>query len=171
MRWSASPVPADVRAALAMPPGERLLAGAVDASGRWHIGTQTALYVGGEHGARAIPWERVDRALWDRDAGTLTVVEVADFGEPEPRTDLHLTEPGRFLELVRERITASVLLTHRVRVDGESGGVTVIARRSPARTGDVTFAYLIDRGLDPASPAVSLAGQRGVDVVRAELGL
>ena len=65
--------------------------------------------------------EQVDRASWDEGAERLVVVEVADFGRPQPRHQLALREPRRLLDLVRERVTASVLLTRHVPVPAAAG--------------------------------------------------
>ena len=74
-----------------------------------------------------LAWERIDRARWDEESERLEVVEVADFGEPQPRHELALLEPRRLLDLVRDRVTASVLLTRHVPVAGVEG-----SRWSPA---------------------------------------
>ncbi len=47
-----------------------------------------------------------------------------------PSTLVPIDEPGRLLELVRERVTASVVFQRHVAIDGRRG-VRVIARRAP----------------------------------------
>lgn len=171
MHWRSNLVPSDVRDSLPLQAGERILAGAVDTDGRWQVGSQSAFFLTTQDRTRRIAWEVVDRASWDKEQSTLTVVEIADFGDVEPQTVLRFDDPGRLLELVRERITASVLLTRRVSVENEPRKtVTVIARRSPERTGDVTFAYLIDHDLDPDSSAARAAGARGLASLKQDLG-
>ena len=112
----------------------------------------------------------MDRASWDEDSERLDVVEVADFGERQPRHRLALHDPRRLLDLVRERVTASVLLTRHVPVAG-SRGIKVVARRSPTRQGDVIWSTWLDDGLDPADPGVRRAVDEGLEAARAELGL
>ena len=121
-------MPAEVTRALPLEPGESVLAAAVDASGRWYAGTAFALLVPEEDGWRRIPWETVERASWDRESEQLLVVETADFGQPEPVHRAALTEPERLLELVRERISASVVVKPFEPVEGKRG-ITVSARR------------------------------------------
>ena len=161
-------MPLEVRRRIDLEPGERVLAGAVDSAGDWHVGTDRALHVASGEGWRRLPWERVDRAGFDDDTERLHVVEVADFGEPEPTYDLALVEPRRLLELVRERVTASVLLSRNVPVAG-SRGVKVVARRSPVG-GPVEWSFLLDDGLRPDDPRVVAAVAAGRADAEAELG-
>ncbi len=163
-------VPADVRSRLALQPGERVLAAAADTEGRWTVGTDRSLHVPAGDGWQVLAWERIDRARWDEESAHLEVVEVADFGELQPRHQLALVEPRRLLDLVRDRVTASVLLTRHVPVEG-SRGLKVVARRSPVGTGDVEWSCWLDDGLDPADPAVRRAVDEGLAAARAELGL
>jgi hypothetical protein len=165
-------VPADVRVRLNLTPGERLLAGAVGDDGAWVLGTDRALHLPSTDGGRwqALPWEQVDRASYDEDSERLVVLEVADFGKPQPRHELALRDPVRLLDLVRERVTASVLLTRHVPVSG-SRGLKVVARRSPTRRGEVIWSTWLDHGLDPADPQVRRAVEEGLTAARAELGL
>jgi hypothetical protein len=160
--------PADITAALPTAPGERVLASSQERGGGWHIATSHALYVADGAGQHRIPWEHVDRAAWDSDAERLVVVEVADFGEPQPRHELSVPEPGRLLEVVRERVTASVLMTRHVPVAG-SRGLKVVARRPPAGGGEVQWSFWLDDGLEPSDPLVREAAQMGLAEARAEL--
>ncbi len=147
-----------------------MLAAAQDADGRWHVGTDLALHVALPDGSRRLPWQSIDRASWNPDDERLVVIEVADFGQPEPRTSLSVAEPGNLLELVRERVTASVLLTRNVPVPG-TRGLKVIARRAPNGTGDIDWSFWLDRRLDPSDPQVLEAAERGLAEARSELGM
>jgi hypothetical protein len=150
-------------------PGERVLAGAPDSDGVWVVGTDRALHIGVGQPARKLAWEQIDRASWDEETERLVVVEVADFGMPQPRHELAVRDPRRLLDLVRERVTASVLLTRHVPVSG-SRGLKVVARRSPTRQGDVVWSTWLGEGLDPADPEVARAVDEAVAAARAELG-
>ena len=85
------------------------------------VGRRDALVVPG----REIRWEQILTADWDSETETLTIVLV----EPEVVT-LELTEPDLLLQLVRERVTASIVLARRFPVEGDVG-FTVMARRPP----------------------------------------
>lgn len=162
-------VPDAVRHRLRLVEGERVLAAAVDTGGAWHVGTDRALHLAVGDGWRRLPWERVDRARFDDATARLEVVEVVDFGEPEPAHSLALVEPRRLLELVRDRVTASVLLSRNVPVP-DSRGVKVVARRSPVG-GPVEWSFWLDRGLRPDDPQVQAAIAAGRASAESELGL
>jgi hypothetical protein len=162
--------PAEVRARARLRRGERVLASAV-AGDTWVLGTRDCLLLV-DGGVRRVPWERVLRAHWDRDLDRLTVVEIADYALPQPAHHLTLTdggEPALLLQLVRERVSASVILERRVDLDGRRG-LAVVARRPPGG-GTLTWAYDLDPGVDPADPAVAAAAERGLRSAAEELGL
>ena len=162
-------LPREVLSALDLTRGERVLAFGRADDGVWLVGTDRSLYLGSDTFAE-IPWEHVEHATWDRDESALVVDEVADFGEPHPRHVVHLDDPRRLLQLINERVTASILLTRNVPIEG-SKGLQIVARRSPVRTGDVEFSFLLAKGLDPASGAVREARRRGLELARVDLGL
>jgi hypothetical protein len=163
-------LPPDVKASLKLPRGESVLAATVDDSGTgWLVGSRRALYVGGQDRWTRLPWERIDRATWDRDAEQLEVYEVADFGEVQPRHVRRLAEPGRLLELLHERVTASVVITRHVPLGG-SHGLRIVGRRAPGTDEPVVWSAVLDDALDPQDPEVAAAVRQGLAAARAELG-
>lgn len=170
-------VPAEVLERVALPRGGRVLASARALDGTWLLGTRDALVVvppAAETGREAEPvepiaWERVATADWNKDEDRLRVTEVAEYGDVPPTHVVAVPEPGLLLQLVRERVTASIVLQRRVPVSG-SRGVTVIARRPPQGGGETTWAVELDPGLAPEDPAVREAATRGLEEARAELG-
>jgi hypothetical protein len=161
-------MPADMRRRLPLQPGESVLAAARDRDGRWYAGTARALLVPDHDDWRRLPWENLERATWDRDNDQLIVVETADFGEPEPTYRAALTEPQRLLELIRERVTASIVVKVFEPVQGKRG-VTVSGRRSPHSDDQLAWSVLIDPGLDETSEPVRAAARRAFDAARSEL--
>lgn len=145
--------------------GEKVLARAASESGPV-AGTRSALYL---PGGRRIPWEQVEAADWDLDAATLRVSEVGTWGEPRPSHSFVLTEPGRLLQLVRERVTATVVLQRHVPIHGSSG-VRVIARRATSGDRDLTWLFEYDEGIDPGDPVVDHAAQEALAAARGEIG-
>jgi len=145
--------------------GERVLAHATTEAGVV-AGTRSALYL--PDGVR-IPWEQVEAADWDLDSETLRVSEVGSWGEPRPTHSVVLTDPGRLLELVRERVTASVVLQRHVPIRGRRG-LRVIARRAPAGEREVSWLFEYDEGIDPEDPFVEHAAQEALAAARDELG-
>ena len=161
-------VPPEVVAAAGLGDRERVLAGTATSDGRWLLGTHEALYVVGREHTR-IPWEQVERADWDRDEERLVVSEVGEFGRVRPEHRFAVEEPGLLLELLRERVTASVVLQRRVLVEARRG-VTVIGRRSPVGEGSISWSYEFDPGVDPEDPAVAAAAEAGLRAAQADLG-
>ena len=111
-------------------PGERVLAWAEAAEGVV-AGTRDALYLRVSSVEARIAWELVEAADWDRETSVLRVSEVGTWGARRPEHLLTIEEPGRLLELVRERVTASVVLQRHVPLRGRRG-LRVIARRAAA---------------------------------------
>ncbi|MET1060350.1 MAG: hypothetical protein ABWX84_12165 [Nocardioides sp.] len=146
--------------------GEKVLAGVVAEDGTVAVGTRDALYVGG----RRVPWETVEKADWSQDDGTLTVVEVGSWGEERPVHTIAVDAPGRFLPLVRERVTASVVLQRHVPVRGRKG-VFVIARRPPRGDRPMTWVYEFEEGVDPDDPEVRRVAEQALARARDEVGL
>ncbi|GAA1794037.1 hypothetical protein GCM10009795_044560 [Nocardioides hankookensis] len=163
------------RPAVRVERGEKLLAHAAAAEGRIG-GSRDALYVVRPLGSGAleetvrIPWEDVQSADWDQDSSTLRVVEVGSWGEQRPEHLLTLEEPGLLLQLVRERVTASIVLQRHVAVSGRRG-VRVIARRAPNGQHPVQWIYEYDEGVDPADPAVQAAATEALEAARADVGV
>ena len=164
---------------LALPRGERPLAWAdVDdpdaadggAGAYPWVGTRAALYVPTEDGYRRVPWTSVDRADWNESAQQLRVVELAPFGEVMPLTVGRLRGADRLLQLVRERVTASIVVARTVPVRGRLA-VRVVARRDPDRVAELSWSAVLDRGLDASDPAVVDAAEAALVRVRDEVGL
>lgn len=150
--------------------GERLLAWAETAEGVI-AGTRDALYlpaVAGRGWLR-VPWEEVEAADWDGEADLLRVRLVAQWGERRPEHTWAVQSPGRLLELLRERVTASVVLQRHIPVLG-ARGVRVIARRAPS--GDRPLGWFVeyDDGVEPADPVVAAAVEAALSEARAEVG-
>jgi hypothetical protein len=151
--------------------GERLLAWVPVSDGGWVAGTRDALYV---PDAR-VSWEQVQAADWDQEEGRLVVTEVGTWGEPRPRHELTIPDSAtkdadRLLQLVRERVTASVLLSRHVRVTGRRG-VRVVARRAPSGGSVVRWLYEYDEGIDPDDPVVRAAAETALARAKEDVGL
>ena len=141
-------------------PGERLLARAGEVGG-----TRDALYL-----PERVTWEQVASADWDQEERTLTVVEVGSFGRPRPVHIVRLEGAERLLQLVRERVTASIALQRHVQVP-DRGSVRVIARQAPSRRGDLSWFVEYDDGLDPSDPLVDEVVQGALAAARVDLGV
>ncbi|MGI8577632.1 MAG: hypothetical protein ACR2KG_06875 [Nocardioidaceae bacterium] len=161
-------LPSVVAAQLVLEPGERPLAWASGAHGEWYVGTDRAIHLPAGSGYRSLRWERIARADWRSDADELAIVEVAEWGRCEPRTQLWVADPGRLLELLRERVTKSVVCTVFASVQGRRG-LSVVGRRSPIGNRPVVWCYVLSEGLDPSDPLVVETAERTLAQARAEL--
>ncbi len=133
--------------------GERLLAWAEGPDGPVG-GSRAALYV-----PHRVPWEAVAKADWDTDEETLRVVETAPWGEEQPVHVRRLADAERLLDLVRERVTASIVVQRHATVV-QRLGVRVVGRRAPGSSDPIAWYVDYDDGLDPADPVVrTLVGE------------
>jgi len=161
-------VPADVLARADLRRGERLLAHASASDGSWVLGTRERLILVAPEATTAIAWESVEDAAWDKEASTLKVTRIGAYGEPRPAYSFSMDDPARLLQLVRERVTASIVLQRRVPVHGKQG-LTVIGRRSPVG-GPVTWMHAFDQGLDPTDPEVAAVAHQALADAQSEVG-
>lgn len=151
-------------------PGERVLAWARATDGAVVAGTRDALHAReGDGRTLRVAWEQVEAADWDADTGVLRVSQVGTWGEDRPEHAWTLEEPGRLLELVRERVTASVVHQRHVPVTGRRG-LRVIARRAPSGGSPIHWIYEYDEGLDPHDPAVREVAEAALAQAREQLG-
>jgi hypothetical protein len=154
---------------VAVGPGERVLAWCRTVDDRVLAGTRDALYVdeAGDH--TRIPWEQVEAADWDRDTDVLRISLVGSWGEQRVEHAVALAEPGRLLELVRERVTASVVVQRHVPLEGRRG-VRVIGRRAPRGHAPIEWFYEYDEGVDPDDPTVHDAALDALVAARRDVG-
>lgn len=171
-RTRAVPIPRDVvgRVRDAVGSRVRVLSGTKAADGSWLLGTRDELVVLPVMGAPWVRrWEQVEFADWDLDAQRLRVRELAAYGETPREHVFTVADPGHLLELVRERVTASVVLQRFTRFSGKAG-ITVVARRPPGG-GELRWMFLFDAGLDPADPEVREAARAALAEAAAEVGV
>jgi hypothetical protein len=149
---------------LAVGAGERLLAWACADDDTVIGGTRDAFYA-----PARVPWEQIEAADWDQDLRVLRVSEVGRWGRPRPEHRFTIDSPGRLLELVRERVTASIVVQRHVLLDGRRG-LRVIGRRAPGGDGEVAWFYEYDPGVDPTDPDVHRLAKEALALARAEVG-
>jgi hypothetical protein len=149
----------------------KVLAAAEAEDGTWLVATRDAWCAVTPDGvAEVLPWERVHRADWDQDNAVLRVERVEDYGAPVSPRSWTVPEPGPLVDVLRERVTASVLMQRRIEVD-KRRGFSIIARRPPSTPGEVTWAYELDAGVDPDDPAVAAAAEAALREAQESLGL
>ena len=157
--------PAEVRARV---PGERVLAW-MPSGTSFLVATGSGLTLpDGEHEGLRVSWDLILRTVWEPDAVEVTAQESAG-GRPVVHR-VHIGgEPGALPEVVRERVTASIVVQHHVELIGERGA-RVVARRVEGET-DLRWTVVFDAGLDPSDPQLRQAADDALDALRASLGV
>jgi hypothetical protein len=128
-------------------------------------GTARALYL---PDGTVLGWNEVDEAVWNVDESTLDLVTLPIDG-PARSYRVHLPDPGRLPELVRERVTSSIVVNQHVPLAGRAGA-KIIARRVPGRD-QLDWIVLYDAGIDGADPVIMERVQDAVAVLRRDLGV
>ncbi len=168
------PAPADVVARAGLGRGEKPLAAARATDGRWLLATRDALVLlAPAEGAAArvrLPWTEVESADWAQDEDRLRVAEVGELGRPRRVHELTVDEPGELLAVLRERVTASIVLQRRVVGERPPGA----QRRRPAGAQQQRRPHLVLRARSralPGRPGGAALAERGVRAAAEELGL
>ena len=161
-------VPAEILERARLGRGEKVLASAEAVDGSWLLGTRRSLALVLPSEVAHLAWEEIEDAAWDKDGGRLRVHGVGSYGEPRPSYTFEMEDPALLLQLVRERVTASIVLQRRIPVRGDLG-LTVIGRRSPVG-GPVAWMHAYDPGLDPDDPEVVAVADLALTQAQAEVG-
>jgi hypothetical protein len=167
-------LPAEVRAALTLGQGDRLLAQAATRGGSYAVASTAALHLPDSQGGFVrLPWERIEQASWAE--GLLRVREQG--GGSAAEYLVGLTEPGAVPETVQERITATIVVSHYGQLPG-GGGVRIVGRRGlvagpPTVRGTVElrWSFVFDPGLDPNDPGLLAQAEQLLENLRRQTGL
>jgi hypothetical protein len=158
---------AEGRAHAPLEPGERLLAVARAADGGLAVATDRALHH--QHGRSwaRLGWEQVDQVRWDDQRHVLALTGLTSAADS--RTLLRLARPWDLPAVASERVTWARVVDQRVWLNGQAGA-RIIARRAPGQA-SVSWLVILDRGLDPADPAVRAALGSAFTDLRAVTGV
>jgi hypothetical protein len=152
-----------VKGRLELRPKEKVLAWVDDGSGRVVIASETALHLQRTPPAYSrFGWEQVERASYD--SGTLTVVLTPELGSATLR--IPVGERRELPVVVRDRVTASVLVNRFVPLRGDAG-VRIVGRRQ--ENGEVIWRSELDAALADDAAAQGEAAIALAEV-RAEVG-
>ena len=147
------------------PPGEKVLAWA-QGRGGIVIATDKALHLPETATVSGrIAWHLVDRAAW-RDPN-LELALHATVGAPLQSFRVELTEPGKLPQVVRERVTGSVVTS--IDVDLPGGAARIAARRT--ETNDIRWSVTPLDGADLSDAASREAATAVIAQLRDSLGL
>ncbi len=166
-------VPADIAAVMAGVDGGRLLCAAPEADTRaWVVaGRYDLTLVDPGRGSEALvwsrPWHEVDAGSWSRETSQLTVTWV-DRSRPGQWQFGDGQRERVFLQTLRERVTASVVLAEELSLSGRRTGRAVI--RQDLRTGDLVEQVVLGRGVPP-DDEVAAASARALEWLREQVGM
>lgn len=147
--------------------GERVLASGRTLSGESVVATDRRLFLPERGGHRPIGWDGIEKATWNQEEESLFVVETAPAGTRPLKHRVNLDRNARLLDVVREQVTASVVISRHVPVDPRRG-VRVTGRRRPGAD-KLSWTVTADAGLDVGDPEVRSRIGAAVDAVRAEV--
>ena len=156
-------VPDEVRAVAG---GERVLSYAYDPQQAVGLATEVALHLPASYGVTRLPWDLVVRAGWTTPVLELTVQLVA--GGPAKPLAVELPEPGSLPMVVREQVTASIVVEDHV-VLRAGAGARLVARR--AESGEIRWSVVFDKRLDPRDPTLRAGADAALAQLRAQLGI
>jgi hypothetical protein len=145
-----------------------VLAWALDAGGQPIVASTAALHLpagDGGGGHERVAYEQVAAATWEE-----PVLEVVTVGPDRRRFAVRLDEPGLVPDMVRDRVTASIVVSEHVPLVG-TAGARITARRPLVGAGHVSWNVVFDQGLDPADPVLRQAADEAIAYLRATTGL
>jgi hypothetical protein len=160
-------LPADVRAAVPLGGGAKVLAWARDEQSGGHVvaTTHPLAFVGTDGLVWSRPWHEAESGTWHGETSTLTVTWV-DRGQP---ARWRVTEPSLLQQALRERLQASVVLADEFRTAGRRT-VRVVIRQDLA-TGALVEQTVPGKGADLTDPDVAREAAQRLARLRAEVGL
>ena len=152
-------------AALGVRSGERIMASGMGPSKYQPpivVATDRALYFASESEPVRLSWPEITRAGWEDPWLTIETVS----GE---NITLHLSPAGELPPVVRDRVTASVLIRERVQLD-VGGSVVCVGRRAPL-SDTITWLLEFDSETDSQDPEIRASADRALGELRATLGV
>lgn len=165
--------PADLRGRLGVSDGERILAwgsGPVPgaegpvASG-YLAATNRALYV--EASGQRYGWDMISRASWEDPVLEVDLLDPA--GQPAERLRLDVSTSGDLPAAVRDRVTASVMVSEMVEVR-EGVRARMVARRA-SDDAPVRWSVVFEAGVDSTDPVLQEQARQALENLRSTLGI
>lgn len=158
-------LPADVRAALDLDRGERVLAHGRLEDGSWAVATTTSLVRSDGSSTASCVWCDVDRGSWDPESSTLTVTWV----DGHAPLLLRIADPAKtsLMRVFRERVQASVVMSETVPL---GTGLTARVAVRKDHHGALVTQVVADAGADLSSPLAQAAVRSALTRLRSVSG-
>ncbi len=160
MRWRRRAVPDQVTG-LELDKGERRVSWALTTGGQPVVVTDRGLCL---PDAGLLTWDRIERVGFD--GAALTVRELAEVEATGPSHTVTLDLSGQtdLPEVLRTRVTASVVWSSHERLQ-PGGGVRIVGRRKPDQDA-LVWQLVFDQGTDLADPRVREQADAHLHVAR-----
>lgn len=161
------PVPPAVSAAAQLGRRERLLCGAMDVDTHaWLVASNHALALVGTDAGLVWkrPWHEVDHGSWHQESALLTVT----WADRSRRGQWRLGDERLFLQTLRERVQASVVLVEELQLGSRRTGRAVI--RQDLATGELLEQVVLGRGVR-ADDEVVAESRRALAWLREQVGM
>lgn len=161
-------LPADLRGALALGRGERVLSwGHEEATGTTVVAATHHLYAVDGAGERVLarPWHEVDAGAWSSELGQLTVSWV----DGARASQWVLGDGSLVPETLRERVQASVVLAQRIELGPRRIARAVI--RQDLADKSLVEQVVLGRGVRADDPEVAGATEAALAYLREQVGL
>lgn len=158
-------LPAQVRAALDLDRGDRVLAQGRLEDGSWAVATSWTLVRSDGASTAACSWCDVDRGTWDPTDATLTVTWV----DGSPPLVLKVADPRRtpLMRVFRERVQASVVMSETVTL---GTGLTARVAVRKDHHGNLLTQVVGDAGADLSDPLNQAAVRSALARLRSASG-
>lgn len=169
MRFSRSPITKDLREAVGIAAGERVLAWGIGDESRadasFVVATDQALY--DQRSTLRLPWVDVIKGTWEQPDFRFTV----ETPHGVQRTVIRVFDARDLPAAVRDRVTDTVVVSEYVNL-GEDEGAQLVARRDPGGdVADIRWSIVFDAGLDPTDLARRSRADRALAELRGSLGI
>lgn len=162
------PPPKDLHDRLGVPAKERILAwgrgpegyvAATDAGLRIEVPSSSSVEILG--------WDVITKATWEEPI--LAVTLEAGAGRPARNLRLRVDESGDLPAAIRDRVTASVVVSEVVAI-GEGATARMVARRA-TDDAEIRWSVVFEAGADASDPLLQERARRALEDLRASLGI
>jgi hypothetical protein len=133
------------------------------------VATDTALVLAAGATPERIPWDLVLRAAWEPGCVEVSWQPTAGARPESVRIGVDEPDPQVLAGVVRERVTASIVVQQHAELVGELG-VRLVARRVPG-SADLRWSVVFDAGLDPRDPDLRQRATDALAALRGSLGV
>lgn len=162
------PPPKDLHERLGVPAKERVLAWGSGPEG-YVAATDAALRVEvpSSNSVETLGWDVITKATWEEPV--LIVTLEAGVGRPGRTLRLRVDESGDLPAAIRDRVTASVVVSEVVAI-GEGATARMVARRA-TDDAEIRWSVVFEAGADANDPALQERARRALAELRASLGI